>query len=119
MPDAGWGERVSGPTPEHQTRRHGQCQQTANPLTRETRPGRGEVCPRVEVEGRIINVAAPAGSRFKGYEPCQIQELVLTVHVVRYLLERWETPDGQTIVAPLPEGIQGHFGPDLRRFVLM
>jgi hypothetical protein len=29
------------------------------------------------------------------------------------------TPDGQTIVAPLPEGIKGHFGPDLRRFVLM
>ncbi len=29
------------------------------------------------------------------------------------------TPDGQIIVAPLPEGTRGHFGPDLRRFVLM
>jgi hypothetical protein len=27
--------------------------------------------------------------------------------------------DGQTIVAPLPEGTRGHFGPNLRRFVLM
>jgi Transposase IS66 family. len=27
--------------------------------------------------------------------------------------------DGQTIVAPLPDGTQGHFGPNLRRFVLM
>jgi transposase IS66 family protein len=26
---------------------------------------------------------------------------------------------GRTIVAPLPEGTRGHFGPDLRRFVLM
>jgi hypothetical protein len=26
---------------------------------------------------------------------------------------------GQTIVAPLPEGTRGHFGPNLRRFVLM
>ena len=29
------------------------------------------------------------------------------------------TPDGRTILAPLPAGIDGHFGPELRRFVLM
>lgn len=28
------------------------------------------------------------------------------------------TPDGRAVVAPLPEGIDGHFGPALRRFVL-
>jgi hypothetical protein len=28
------------------------------------------------------------------------------------------TPDGRTVVAPLPPGIDGHFGPELRRFVL-
>ena len=44
---------------------------------------------------------------------------MLSVHAVRYLRERWVTPDGQTIVAPLPDGTQGHFGPNLRRFVLM
>ena len=32
--------------------------------------------------------------------------------------ERWLTPDGQTVLAPLPPGINGHFGPELRRFVL-
>jgi hypothetical protein len=48
-----------------------------------------------------------------------VQELVLSVHAVRYRRERWVTPDGQTIVAPLPEGVQGHFGPNLRRFALM
>jgi hypothetical protein len=30
--------------------------------------------------------------------------------VVRYRRERWLTPDGETIVAPLPGGISGHFG---------
>ena len=48
-----------------------------------------------------------------------MQDLVLSVHAIRYLRERWVTPDGQTIIAPLPEGTRGHFGPDLRRFVLM
>ena len=27
-------------------------------------------------------------------------------------------PDGQSVLAPLPSGVAGHFGPDLRRFVL-
>ena len=91
----------------------------ARPSPHEKRPGRGKVSPRVSIEDRVIKVAAPARSRFKGYETYQVQELVLSVHAVRYLRERWLTPDGQTIVAPLPEGTQGHFGPHLRRFVLM
>jgi Transposase IS66 family len=48
-----------------------------------------------------------------------VQDLVLSVRAIRYLGERWVTPDGRSIVAPLPEGTKGHFGPELRRFVLM
>jgi Transposase IS66 family len=91
----------------------------ASPRKQGRRRGRGKVRPRVSIEDRIIKAAAPAGSRFKGYETYQVQELVLSVHAVRYRRERWVTADGQTIVAPLPEGTRGHFGPNLRRFVLM
>jgi hypothetical protein len=80
---------------------------------------RGKICPRVSIEERIIPVTPPAGARFKGYESFLVQDLVLWVQAVRYRRERWITPDGRSLLAPLPAGIDGHFGPDLRRLVLM
>ncbi len=39
--------------------------------------------------------------------------------MTRYRRERWETPDGKTLVAPLNPGIVGGYGPQLHRVVLM
>ena len=44
---------------------------------------------------------------------------MLSARIVHYRRERWLTPQGETIVAPLPSGIRGHSGTSPRRFVLM
>src|SRR5215467_5891622 len=82
------------------------------------RRGRGAKRVRAAIEDRVLAVEVPPGSRFKGYETYIIQDLVLRPVAIRFRRERWVTPDGRTIVAPLPDGINGHFGPQLRRFVL-
>jgi hypothetical protein len=89
------------------------------PAKKGKRRFRGKVAPRVSIEHQVVKVAVPEGSRFKGYEPFLVQDLVISAKATCYQRERWVTPDGRTILAPLPEGIEGHFGPELRRFVLM
>ncbi|MCP4244539.1 MAG: transposase, partial [bacterium] len=71
-------------------------------------------------EDKVLKPAGvPKGSRFKGTQDYVVQDLIIKSHVVRFRRQRWVTPEGRTIVAPLPAGIDGHFGAQLRRFVLM
>src|SRR4051794_31798004 len=97
-----------------------QATEPVKPADQAKRRLRSKVTPRVIIEDQVIKAAAvPEGSRFKGHEPFLVQDLVISTSATCYLRERWVTPDGHTILAPLPAGIDGHFGPELRRFVLM
>jgi hypothetical protein len=69
-------------------------------------------------EERRLAADAPPGSRFKGYAGFLVQDLMIRPHVTHFHRECWQTPDGKTVMARLPPGVDGHFGPELRRFVL-
>lgn len=95
-------EKATGPAPGKCKRRRRGAKRDGNQVSREV----------------IVAAEVPAGSRFKGYETILVRDLVLVAEVVKYRRERWVTPTGERVVAPLPSGIVGGWGANLRRFIL-
>ena len=88
------------------------------------RPGSAKRKKTVELKTHEEIVEAenvPKGSRFKGFEDFTVQAIVCEAQNIRYRRQRWLTPDGKTIVAPLPDDVKfvgGHFHVSVHRFVL-
>jgi Transposase IS66 family len=74
----------------------------------------------VTAEEVIPLIDKPSGSIFKGYEDFVVQDLELKPRVIRYRREHWVTPDGHSVVAPLPADVPpgSHFGSELISYIL-
>jgi hypothetical protein len=88
------------------------------------RPGsdkRSKTAQLTITEETVIRLPhVPQGAVLKGYEEFVVQDLVLKPRVILYRRERWLTPDGRSLVAPLPpEVVSGsHYGPNLICFII-
>lgn len=81
---------------------------------------RGPGVSRLSIDRTVtLTVEPPAGSRRKGYEEIIVQDLALRAETTLYRRERWRTPDGRMMIAPLDRAIVGGCGPHLLRLVLM
>ena len=73
-------------------------------------------------ETKIIQPSqtVPPNSEFKGYQDYTVQELIIKVHNVRYRMEIWITPTGETLRGELDPKLreQGHFGSTLKTYIL-
>jgi hypothetical protein len=71
-------------------------------------------------EIRLHVTGAPPGSTCQGYEPYVVQELEIRGKATRYWRQRVRTPDGGSLLAPLPDDVRPgeHFGPTLLGYVL-
>lgn len=54
---------------------------------------------------------------FKGYNDFVVQGLVIEPHNIKYRRGRWITPDGETIMAPLPAEVYSHFSATLISYI--
>lgn len=60
----------------------------------------------------------PEGAKYKDASKYDVQDIVYQAFNTRYLLERWELPDGTFVHGNLPLHIQGHYGAALRAHVI-
>jgi hypothetical protein len=113
--------RLKGGPPRPNIKPSG-MEQASDPKRPESSPKRPRGSTRAKLsidEERAVGLAPPPrGARFKGYTSFVVQDLDIRRHVVDFRCERWRSADGQTLTAPLPDGVNGHFGPQLRRLVL-
>ena len=73
------------------------------------RTGKPAKTAKLEIheERTIKAVGVPEGSRFLGHREFTVQDLRISAHNTRFLLERWAIPGGQVLTAKCPRELAG------------
>lgn len=61
----------------------------------------------------------PPDARLEGYRDFVVQDLIVKTHTIRYRRAVYRLADGSVCVAPRPAGVEGHFGVNLKQYVLL
>jgi hypothetical protein len=82
-------------------------------------PRRNKTGLSFHVQERLKPDNIPEDAVFKGTRKYDVQNIICQAYNTRYLIERWQLPDGTYIEGQLLSYIQGHYGAELRAHVLM
>jgi len=79
--------------------------------------------PHLRVDRELIvpldRSTLPVDARFKGYQRCVVQDILLTTDTVRLLKAKWySASERRTYLAPSPAGYEGQFGPGVKALLL-
>lgn len=66
----------------------------------------------------VVIEGLPEGTRVEGYRDFVVQDLKIAAHNTRYRRTVYRLPDGTLRVAPRPAEVTGHFGVELKQFIL-
>ena len=84
------------------------------------RRGAKKYSPKAVVREVVVeSIEVPSGAVRNGYQTYTVQGLLIQPEVVHYKCARWRTPDGKSVVAPLPDHVKGHFSAQVCRLALM
>lgn len=110
---------IKGNTPQPPPADYSSEQERRTP--RAWRKGRKRDTLQIDREERleVERAALPADAVFKGYADVVVQDLVFRAETIRFRKAKWYAPaERKTVLAPLPAGYHGQFGPGLKSFVL-
>lgn len=61
----------------------------------------------------------PSDAKFKGYYPVLVQDIKVTTDNIKFLKETYYSKSsGKTIIASLPKGYDGEFGPNIKSLII-
>jgi Transposase IS66 family len=60
----------------------------------------------------------PEGAIFKGFKTYDVQDIIFKPNNTRFMIARWQLPDGTYVCGKLPKGIHGHYGSELIAYIL-
>jgi hypothetical protein len=82
------------------------------------KPRKKKTCLQIHATQVIQPINIPEGARFKGYRTYTVQDIVFKSYNTQYQTARWQLLDGSYIGGELPNGIHGHYGPELICYIL-